>query len=145
MNCAVKKSYRQPSIFDLVNDVFYPTKKTNPMYRNMNRVQVNIVEFDENYKIDVAAPGLKKEDFNLEVNDQVLTISYESKVEEATEEKGKFIRKEFKHASFKRSFNLEHEPIDLDAIAAKYNQGILTVTLPKTAAVTPEKKTIKVA
>ena len=145
MNCAVKKSYRQPSIFDLVNDVFYNPKKSNPMYRNINKVNVNIVEYNDNFLIDLVAPGLNKDDFNLEINDRVLTISYDKKEEEATEDKGRFIRKEFKSSSFKRSFNLENESIDLDQIEAKYNQGILSVTLPKTEVVAPEKKTIKVA
>ena len=154
MNCAVKRNNSRNSIFNLVNDVFNNDimmykRNLKPTRRPMNAINVNILDSDNNYQIDLAAPGLSKKDFNIEIDDKVLTISYETKKEELEEKKEdsnvRFIRKEFNNVDFKKSFNLEDENINTDAIEASYNQGILSVVLPKTEVVKPEKKTIKVA
>lgn len=92
-------------------------------------VAVNIKDTDKAYELHVIAPGLSKEAFKLNVDRNILTISFEKK-EEETEETTKWLRSEYKFKSFKRSFTL-NEKIDSSAISARYDNGILNVTLPK--------------
>ena len=89
----------------------------------------NITENNEQYKIEMAAPGLEKADFNVKLDGKVLTISSEKKTEAATETE-RMLRKEFSYKSFKRSFTLD-EKIDAANISAKYENGILKFELPK--------------
>jgi HSP20 family protein len=94
---------------------------------------VNIKETNDKYEVQVASPGLKKEDFNIDVDNNVLTISSEKKEEkeEKEEKKGEHItRKEFSFSSFKRSFSIP-ENVDVSKIDAAYKDGILTLALPK--------------
>ncbi len=90
---------------------------------------VNIKETDTTYQVDVVAPGLKKEDFNIHVEKDVLSVSFEQK-EEQTEKTDKFIRNEYQFRSFKRNFTLS-DKIDTTGIAATYADGILSISLPK--------------
>lgn len=90
---------------------------------------VNITENTEGYQLSLAAPGLKKEDFNIDVEGNTLTISSEK--EEKKEEKDeRMTRKEYSYASFVRSFNLP-EDVKLEAIDATYENGVLRIALPK--------------
>lgn len=89
----------------------------------------NIVEKTDLYKIELAAPGLGKADFNVKLDGKILTISSEKKTEAAVENE-KMIRIEFGYKSFKRSFTLD-EKIDAANITARYENGILTLELPK--------------
>ncbi len=95
---------------------------------NFNFPAVNIIETKDNYELEFNVPGRNKEDFKITVDKNVLTVSYEKKEEQKDESK-KFIKKEFSSRSFKRSFNLD-EKINAEAINAKYENGILTLTLP---------------
>ena len=90
---------------------------------------VNIVEDKENFKIEVAAPGLDKEDFNIEMENNVLTISSEkgSKHEEKEKE---YMRREFSYSSFKRTFTMP-EIVDSEKIVASHKNGILEIVIPK--------------
>ncbi|MEO6883242.1 MAG: Hsp20/alpha crystallin family protein [Bacteroidia bacterium] len=90
---------------------------------------VNITESEKAYGIEVSAPGFEKNDFNLRVEDGVLTVSGEHKMEK-NEEKKNFVRKEFNYGSFSRSFNLI-DLVDEEKIDAKYESGILKLELPK--------------
>jgi len=90
---------------------------------------VNIRESEEGFMLDLAAPGLKKEDFKVNLDNNVLTISSEQK-NENEEKSEKYTRKEFFYSSFSRSFTLP-KTIDLDKIKADYNNGILSLSLPK--------------
>jgi HSP20 family protein len=90
---------------------------------------VNILEKANAYQLQVSAPGLEKSDFSLKLDGNVLTISAEKKEVEKSETE-KVIRKEFTNKAFKRSFTLD-EKIDASTIEAKYENGILTLTLPK--------------
>ena len=89
----------------------------------------NIIEKTDLYKIELAAPGMDKADFNVKLDGKILTISAEKKTEAAVENE-KMIRKEFGYNSFKRSFTLD-EKIDAANISARYENGILTLELPK--------------
>jgi HSP20 family protein len=90
---------------------------------------VNITEKIGSYNLEVAAPGLQKENFTVKLDSNLLTISAEKK-EEVKDETAKVIRKEYGSKSFKRSFTLD-EKIEAGNISAKYENGILKVELPK--------------
>ena len=98
----------------------------------------NIIEADDHFNIELAAPGKKKSDFTIELDEGVLTISSETETK-STEKDGSFTRKEFGYSSFKRSFNIP-ETISADKISASYKEGILTVSLPKKAEALPQPK-----
>lgn len=90
---------------------------------------VNVIENDNDYLVEVAAPGLSKEDFFVEVDNDHLIISA-SKEEKKEEKEGKFTRNEFNYGSFTRRFYLP-ETVKADKIDAKYKDGILTLMIPK--------------
>jgi HSP20 family protein len=98
-------------------------------FNNLVQPSVNIKETKEAYLVEVAAPGLAKENFNVKVEDELLTISAEVQ-EQKLDESEKFTRKEFSQSSFKRTFTLP-KTIASDKINAAYENGILKVTLPK--------------
>ena len=91
---------------------------------------VNVMETNDGYTIEVAAPGMKRNDFNLELQNNVLTISanVESKKEENDDG---YMRREFNYQSFQRSFSLPEHKVEGDKITARYNDGILLVSIPK--------------
>lgn len=91
---------------------------------------VNVKEDKEAFRLEVAAPGYTKTDFNIQLDHNLLTISSERK-HEAEEKAEGYTRKEFSLKSFKRSFNLPENTIDADKINAKYENGILSIELPK--------------
>jgi HSP20 family protein len=90
---------------------------------------VNIKEDDNQYIIDVAAPGMDKKDFKLELNHNVLTVSAE-KEEEKEEKKKKFTLREFNYTSFRRSFTIP-EILNEEGIKAGYQNGVLSISIPK--------------
>ncbi len=104
---------------------------------------INIHETDKGYAVEVMAPGADKADFKINVEKNQLTVSYEKKTETQQTE-GKMLRKEFSLKTFKRSFTL-HDSIDSENIDAKYENGILKVTLPKKAEKTVTAKSIDIA
>lgn len=92
---------------------------------------VNVKETPETFEVEMAAPGMKKEDFKVELNNNVLTISSEQRNEHEEKENDKYSRKEFSYQSFQRSFQLSREAVDADNIQAKYENGVLHLTIPK--------------
>ena len=94
-----------------------------------NVPSVNITENEKEYKIEMAAPGLERKDFKVEVENGVLCISSE-KEEESKEEKKNYTRREYSYNSFSRSFSLPDNLVP-DKINAKYENGVLNITLPK--------------
>lgn len=96
---------------------------------SISQPSVNVVETENDFRIDLAVPGLDKEDFNLEVDRNRLTISAEKTHREEVNE-DQFMRREFNYTSFTRSFQLP-ETVNAEAIAANYKNGVLSVTLPK--------------
>ena len=103
---------------------------------------VNVEETDGAFKLELAAPGKAKEDFNIEVDKNVLTISSEEEVREEEDEKN-YTRREYSYSAFRRSFRLP-EGIDSAAIEARYNNGVLFVNIPKTELAATNVKTVTV-
>lgn len=104
---------------------------------------VNVKESNDDFRIEVAAPGMTRDDFKVELDNNVLTISSER--EEKNEEKdakGNYTRREFSYQSFQRSFSLPESKVLGDKISARYSDGILYVTVPKSeeAKVKPAKQ-----
>jgi HSP20 family protein len=96
-----------------------------------NKVPVNIRETDKTYEMEVVAPGLRKEDFNVNISDNMLTISFEQKQENKEENKSEgYLRQEYRMQAFSRSFTLD-DTIDADKIGAQYRDGVLHLSLPK--------------
>jgi len=107
---------------------------------------VNMKETDNEIIIDVAAPGLKKGDFNVNYDNGRLTISSEKKDENTEIDGEKITRREFNYRSFQRTFNIPENVVNADKITAKYNNGILQVVLPKREEVKPKpSKEIKIS
>ena len=97
--------------------------------RSISTPAVNVIEDDKEFVIEVAAPGLDKEDFKIGVEDDMLSISSEKKVGK-DESKSKYMRREFSYNSFRRRFQLPDSVLQ-DTISATHRQGILSIHLPK--------------
>ncbi|MCX2478024.1 Hsp20/alpha crystallin family protein [Pedobacter sp. MC2016-15] len=104
---------------------------------------VNILESENDYTIELAAPGLEKADFQINLKKETLSVWAEKKADDAAVKKN-YSRKEFDYLSFARSFVLP-ESVDAEKIAAEYVNGILTITIGKKTDVQPESKEIKVS
>jgi HSP20 family protein len=108
------------------NDEFFGTERAAYV------PAVNISESNDAYAIEVSAPGFPKDAFKIAVEDLRLTISADFKSEnKETKEEKNYYRREFRHGSFSRSFTLPENKVNLDGISAKYENGILFVTVPK--------------
>lgn len=107
-------------------------------------VPVNLRETDQSYEMSLIAPGLRKEDFKLNVTDNLLTVSYEQK-QENNEENAReaWLRKEYKMQSFSRSFTLD-DSVDVNKITASYDNGVLHMSLPKKENARRIAKTIEI-
>jgi HSP20 family protein len=92
---------------------------------------VNIKETNENFEVEMAAPGMNKEDFKVELDGNVLTITSERKDGNEVKEGERYSRREFSYQSFQRSFQLPKEVVDADKIEAKYENGVLRLVIPK--------------
>lgn len=95
------------------------------------QVPVNIRETDKSYEMEVVAPGLRKEDFQVSMDNKLLTVSFEHKEEDKQENSREdYLRQEYRMQSFSRSFTLD-DTVDADKITAEYRDGVLHVSLPK--------------
>lgn len=110
-------------LFNWNNSNFSDTNTTIPA--------VNIKETAENYEVQVAAPGMTKNDFKIELDGNSLTISSEKSDEREDKEVENYSRKEFSYQSFQRTFTLPKEVVDIDKIQAKYENGLLHLLIPK--------------
>lgn len=100
--------------------------------RSMNMPAVNIQENEDAYLVEMAAPGLDKDKFKIELDKNRLSISYHNELNnEENSEDEKFVRREYSFTSFARSFHLNKSVVDEDKIEAKYENGILNITIPK--------------
>ena len=129
-----------PDIFNdfFDNDLMVKTNATAPA--------INVIENENDYKIEVAAPGMTKEDFNVHVDeDNNLVISMEKKNENKEEKKeGRYLRREFSYTKFQQALILPDD-VDKEKISAEVNNGVLNVELPKLAKDTVKaKRTIEI-
>lgn len=116
-------------LYDLFDDNY-----VLPQYKRASSTPaINVIERDNEFEVEVAAPGMTKEDFSINLtHDNELVISLERKSEKNDKEKkhGQYIRREFSYSSFRQSFTLP-ETIDAENISAKMEHGVLKITLPK--------------
>lgn len=139
---------RLPGFFDsylMKNLMEWP--ETNGHKMPALRPAVNIKENEKHFEVELAAPGLRKGDFSIMIDKNVLTISasQQSQKEGEKEEQGKYTLREFSFQSFERSFSLPENTIDEEKVEASYNEGILRLVLPKKEEKKPKVKQIKIA
>ena len=127
-------------VFSNWMDDFFPDNGFKT-FKGMSMPAVNVSETKNAFKVKVAAPGFKKDDFKLEVQNGLLMISGETK-EEKEEKEERYTRQEYAYSTFNRSFSLP-ENVDGKGIVAEYADGVLKVTLPKMKA--DEKPAVQIA
>ena len=135
-----------PSFFDRFwNNELMDWDQSNYSSTNTSLPAVNVKETDDEFTIQLAAPGMNKDDFKVNLKNNVLSISSERKKE--NEEKNEnYTRKEFSYESFQRSFTVPENAVKGDKISAKYTDGILNITLPKRDEVKPQpEREIKIS
>lgn len=115
------------SPFETFFNEFFATPET-PVARVKSRPAINVIETPDTYRLEVAAPGLNKEDFQLHVEDDVLTLKVEK--DSWTKEDEKILREGFSYHTFERAFTLG-DTIEVSGIEASYERGILAINLPK--------------
>ena len=127
----VRYQNQLPSLFDrFFNNELEGWNRNNFSETNTTLPSVNIRENVDAFKVEVAAPGFEKSDFNIELNNDVLTISSEKQMNDEVKEDERITRQEFSYQSFSRSFTLP-ELVEDDKITARYEKGILSITIPK--------------
>ncbi len=127
----------------MIPTVFTSNRTNNDLSRNFinrpyygqesNRItlpDVNIIEHNDKVEMQVAVPGVDKNDININVEDSVLTISAKDENQNDQEQKPNYLKKEFGYYGFKRAFNISDD-LDQDKIEAKQENGVLYITLPK--------------
>ena len=131
-----------PSIFnELFSDDFFGLTPA----KQFASPAVNVVENEKDYTLELAAPGMTKNDFSVRLeNDNELVISLQKK-DQKKEDKKNFLRREFSYASYRQTFVIPEE-VNVEGIAAAMNDGVLTVTLPKKEVVvrTPATREIEI-
>ncbi len=127
MLARINRNYVPAYWDDFFNDNFF--NQVNSKSCHPASPAVNVIEDEQGFRIEVSAPGVQRDDFNLEVENDVLTIST-GQEESKDEQKQNFLRREFDFRTFNRSFQLP-ESVDQEQISAKHDAGILTLSLPK--------------
>jgi HSP20 family protein len=127
----VVRKPNRPALFnsplDTLFNEFFTTPEV-PASRVKSRPAINLIETADNYRLEVAAPGLTKSDFHLNVEDDVLSLKVSKETGKADNET--VVRQGFSYHDFERTFRLG-DAIDSNGIGASYEQGVLTITLPK--------------
>jgi HSP20 family protein len=121
-----------PTLTSWVDDILnnnFGTEFVSNFNTGISLPAVNVIENDDNYIVEMAIPGLKKSDFDISLDNQILSISAETKTEEENDDRN-FTRREFGYSSFKRTFKLP-KSVETQKISANYTEGILKVELPK--------------
>ena len=142
----VRYQNQLPSIFDrFFNTEMDGWNRKNYSNTNTTLPSVNIKENLDAFFVEVAAPGFEKSDFNIELNNDILTISSDRQINEEVKEGENVSRQEYSYQSFSRSFTLP-ELVENEKISAKYDNGILAITIPKKEEAKPKPiKQIKIA
>ncbi|WMI65052.1 Hsp20/alpha crystallin family protein [Aestuariibaculum sp. YM273] len=117
------------SWFDEILDHRFSTDFMSNFNTGISSPAVNIMNSENKYTIEMAVPGLKKSDFNIDIDNNVLSISAATETEHK-EESEQYTRREFGYSSFKRTFTIP-KTVDIERIKAEYNEGILNIHLPK--------------
>ena len=121
-----------PVLFDdLFNRDLFNWGNLNFSDTNTTIPAVNIKETAGSYEVQVAAPGMTKKDFKVELDGNSLTISSERSNEKEDKDDERYSRKEFSYQSFQRTFTLQKDVVDIDKIEAKYENGLLHLFIPK--------------
>lgn len=135
MSIVKRNSNLFPDMPGLFNDFFtrdlWNWGLSNNSATNTTIPAVNVREDNDNFYVEVAAPGMKKEDFNVELDGTTLTLRSEKKDEREEKEGEKYSRKEFSYQSFQRVFELPAHVVDAEHIEAKYENGLLHLIIPK--------------
>ena len=131
-------------------NVYDPFRALDEMERNffgnehrslVSAFRTDVVDTGDAYKLDAELPGFKKEDIKIDVENDVLTISVERKLDES-EKKQDFVKRERFYGSFSRSFDVSG--IEVDGIQAAYNDGVLTLTMPKKVETAPASRRLEI-
>ena len=131
---------QNPFFPSLVDELFNQERRVRTSSISSTTPAVNIIEKDIQFMIELAAPGNKKEDFEIEIEDGILSISSSSSNKEDNSlEKKTFTRHEFSYNSFRRSFTIP-ESVDVSSIEATYNEGVLLIKLLKLEEALPQPK-----
>lgn len=131
-----KRNYNQEWLPSIFNDFFDNDWMTKA---NATAPAINVIESDKDYKVEVAAPGMTKDDFNIhlsEDNELVITMEKKNETKEENKENKKYLRREFSYSKFQQSLVLPDD-VEKDKIGAAVNNGVLTIDLPKRQ---PEEK-----
>ncbi|GGA85398.1 heat-shock protein [Flavobacterium palustre] len=138
----VKYQNQWPSLFDkFFNNDFEGWNRDNFSKTNTTLPSLNIKENKDSFFVEVAAPGFEKSDFKIELNNDLLTISSEKKLSNETKDGERITKQEFSYQSFSRSFTLP-EVVNDEKISAKYENGILAITIPKKEEAKPKASKI---
>jgi HSP20 family protein len=121
-----------PRLFDdfLMRDL-HNWDQLNNASRSTTLPSVNIVETPENFLVEMAVPGMKKQDFQLELDNEILKITSSKQEENELDQDHRYLRREFSYQSFERTFSLPKSVVDQSKIEAKYQDGILRLMIPK--------------
>ncbi|MBK7442996.1 MAG: Hsp20/alpha crystallin family protein [Bacteroidetes bacterium] len=139
----VKKGWSSPFANGYLSDLFNTDKFFNDEFINLERMPaVNVIDNEKFYELEVAVPGMHKEDFKVEIKDGLLSIYGERKDEKKEEDKN-YTRKEFSCLSFSRMFTLP-ENVRAGEIDAEYKNGVLNIVLPKKEVTTVAAKKVEV-
>jgi len=124
--------WNTPTLFnDFFNRDLWDWGMRNNSTTNTSIPAVNIRETAEAFEVEVAAPGMNKDDFRIELDNNVLTISSERESRNDEKEGERYARREFSYQSFQRTFHLSKDVVDADKIQAKYENGLLRLIIPK--------------
>ncbi|WMJ73019.1 Hsp20/alpha crystallin family protein [Cytophagaceae bacterium ABcell3] len=122
--------YKPTVLSGMLDDFFNDRFKAAGQDMVLSSPAINVKENGDSFKVEMAAPGLNKEDFRLDVKDNILSV-FVQKEEKHEEEDERFTRREFSYSSFERSFNLP-ENTNVEKIDATYKDGLLCINIPKT-------------
>jgi len=151
-NMVKKENGNQPSTFGSVVDQIFQNNLSRFFddsfwgfngFGNRQQVPVNIRETDKTYEMELMAPGFQKDAFKLQLAGDTLTVSLEEKKDSREQEQGNWITREFRIQSFSRTFTLD-DSVDAENITAKYDNGVLYLTIPKKPHAQKVSKTIDI-
>lgn len=121
-----------PSLFnDTFTNDFFNWGLGNYSNTNTSLPAVNIRETADAFEVEMAAPGMTKSDFKIELDNNMLTISSERKTKNEEKDGDRYTRREFSYQSFQRSFQLPKDVVDAEKIQARYDNGLLHLVIPK--------------